>query len=164
MAYGRILGGDNEYRILDIDYRQYAGLGRIGKTLAWTVRSRLGFGGVPWAELSQIGSSNDLRGYRQGRYRDKAMIYGIVEYRYQFTSQKRKQGLSRHGLVGWIGAGSIADRFQDFSDWLPNWGVGYRLEVQPRMSVRADIGFGKEYLESGDVFEPSIYFNFTEAF
>ncbi len=164
LFYGTTLGGDNTYQVYDIDYRQYRQMGRPGKTLGWTVRTRSSRGDVPWAELSQLGSSTDLRGYRQGRYRDKAMVYAIVEYRHQFTSAKRPGGLSRHGVVGWVGGGSVGEDLGGFDHILPNWGVGYRFEVQPRMSVRMDIGFGKEFYSDGDAFEPAVYFNFTEAF
>jgi hypothetical protein len=94
------------------------------------------------------------------------MVYGIVEYRHQFTSDKRETGLSRHGYVAWAGAGTIADDRSEFLSLqvLPNWGVGYRFEVQPRMNVRVDIGFGRDFLDSGNKFIPSVYFNFTEAF
>jgi hypothetical protein len=158
------LGGDNDYQAYDLEYRQYHQLGRPGRTVAWTARTRIATGEVPWAELSQLGSSTDLRGYRQGRYRDKAMVYAIVEYRHQFPSEGRATGLSRHGVVGWGGVGSIGADVPSFDNWLPNWGVGYRFEVQPRMSVRADVGFGREFLESGNVYVPSVYFSFTEAF
>jgi outer membrane protein assembly factor BamA len=164
LSYGKALGGDNTYQVYDVDYRQYRGLSRPGKTLAWTVRARLGYGDVPWAELSQIGSSNDLRGYRLGRYRHKAMMYGIVEYRHQFLNAKREGGMSRHGYVAWVGAGSVGEDLGDLEHVLPNWGVGYRFEVQPRMSVRMDVGFGKEFYSDGEAFEPAVYFNFTEAF
>jgi hypothetical protein len=156
--------GENDYQVYDLEYRQYRQLGRPGRTLAWTARGRLTNGEVPWAELSMVGSSTDLRGYRQGRYRDKAMLYAIGEYRHQFESAGRPTGLSRHGLVGWVGAGSVGGSFADLDKWLPNWGVGYRFEVQPRMSVRADVGFGREYLDSGNKYVPSVYFGFTEAF
>lgn len=159
--YGKFLGGINTYQAYDLDYRQYRAMGRPGKTLAWTVHTRWTKGSVPWAELSQL---NDLRGYRQGRYRDMAMIYGVVEYRHQFASATRETHLSRHGVVAWVGAGSVAPQLGDVSEWLPNWGVGYRLEVQPRMSVRVDLGFGREFFVTGDKYEPSVYFNFTEAF
>jgi Omp85 superfamily domain len=164
LAYGTTLGGDNSYQVYDVDYRQYHALSRPGKTLAWTVRTRISHEDVPWAELSQVGSSNDLRGYRQGRYRDKTMLYGIVEYRHQFLNVKREGGMSRHGYVAWVGAGSIGEDLGDLEHMLPNWGVGYRFEVQPRMSVRMDVGFGKEFYSSGEAFEPAVYFNFTEAF
>jgi hypothetical protein len=164
LSYGGFLGGDNSYQVYDLDYRQYHGLGRKGKTLAWTVRTRWTAGSVPWAELSLLGSGSDLRGYRQGRYRDKAMLYGILEYRHQFTSSTRETGLSRHGFVGWVGGGSVGSSLSELNDWLPNWGIGYRFEVQPRMSVRMDVGFGREFLASGNKFVPSVYFNFTEVF
>ncbi len=156
--------GENDYQVSDLEYRQYRQLGRPGRTLAWTARGRLTNGEVPWAELSMVGSSTDLRGYRQGRYRDKAMLYAIGEYRHQFENAGRPTGLSRHGLVGWVGAGSVGGSFADLDHWLPNWGVGYRFEVQPRMSVRADVGFGREFLDSGNKYVPSVYFGFTEAF
>ncbi len=162
--YGKWLGGQNAYQVYDIDYRQYKQLVRPGRTLAWNARTRLAYNDVPWAELSMVGSSTDLRGYRQGRYRDKAMLYGIVEYRHQFLNAKRKGGMSRHGYVGWLGVGSVGEDFKGLDNWLPNWGIGYRFEVQPRMSVRVDAGFGREFLESGNKFVPSVYFSFTEAF
>ncbi len=39
---------------------------------------------------------------------------------------------------------------------LPNFGIGYRLELQPRMNLRIDYGIGRE--TSG------IYYNFNQAF
>jgi hypothetical protein len=162
--YGKWLGGQNLYQVYDIDYRQYKQLSRPGITLAWTARTRLTYDKVPWAELSQLGSSTDLRGYRQGRYRDKAMLYGILEYRHQFLTANRKGGMSRHGYGGGVGVGSVGSNLSGLDHWLPNWGVGYRFEVQPRMSVRGDLGFGREFLSSGDKFVPSVYFSFTEAF
>lgn len=162
--YGKWLGGGHVYQAYDLDYRQYKQVGRPGRTLAWNARTRLTYGEVPWGELSMVGSSTDLRGYRQGRYRDKAMFYGIVEYRHQFLNAKRKGGMSRHGYVGWLGIGTVGANIGNLDNWLPNWGIGYRFEVQPRMSVRVDAGFGREFLESGNKFVPSIYFSFTEAF
>jgi hypothetical protein len=162
--YGKWLGGNHVYQAYDFDYRQYKQVGRPGRTLAWNARTRLTYGEVPWGELSMVGSSTDLRGYRQGRYRDKAMFYGIVEYRHQFLNAKRKGGMSRHGYVGWFGVGTVGANIGNLDNWLPNWGIGYRFEVQPRMSVRADLGFGREFLAAGNKFVPSVYFSFTEAF
>jgi outer membrane protein assembly factor BamA len=156
--YGTALGGDNDYQIYDVDYRNYIPLGRPGRTLAWEFRTRIGKGDVPWAELSQPGTPFDLRGYRWGRYRDKAMMYMLLEYRSMLGGGDGDPG--PHGLVGWVGGGSIAPRARDFTDWLPNFGVGYRLEVQPRMNVRLDVGFAQEE----DGWQPALYFNFNETF
>jgi hypothetical protein len=56
----------------------------------------------------------------------------------------------------WAGAGSLGDNITDFRNWLPNIGIGYRLQVQPRMNLRIDIGFGTE--------TRGFYFNFNEAY
>jgi hypothetical protein len=157
--YGDYLGSDNVYQIYDLDYRHYINLfNRTGSTLAWQIRFRSGRGNVPWAELSQLGSPFDFRGYIWGRYRDADMQYNILEYRYQFKGKNPFNGykLSRHGVVGWVGIGSVADGIRDFDYWLPNYGFGYRFEVQPRMNVRLDVGFGND--------SKGIYVNFNEAF
>ena len=46
--------------------------------------------------------------------------------------------------VGWIGTGTLDETVTQFDKWLPNFGLGYRFEVQPRMNLRVDFGFGKE--------------------
>lgn len=154
--YGSYLGGNNGYWMLDIDIRNYQQLARLdGQTLAWTVRGRFTQGDVPYGEMSQLGSPTDLRGYTWGRFRHESMVYAIAEYRHMF--RKRSTGeRSKHGLVGWLGGGSIMQEVYEIDNFLYNFGVGYRLEVQPRMNVRFDFGFGRD--------NTGLYFNFTEAF
>ena len=82
------------------------------------------------------------------------MIFFLGEYRHMF--EKQSGDLSKHGVVAWMGTGSIGADPSQFEKWLPNFGFGYRFEVQPRMNLRVDIGIGKE--TSG------FYFNFNEAF
>ena len=64
--------------------------------------------------------------------------------------------ISKHGMVAWLGTGTIGPDPGQFDRWIPNIGFGYRFEVQPRMNLRIDIGIGRE--TSG------FYFNFNEAF
>jgi len=157
--YGGFLGGDNTYRIFDFDYRQYLSVQRPGRTIAWQLSTRIGSGDVPWGELSQLGTPFDLRGYTWGQYRDKTMLFGIIEYRHKFlknTPNAFGRYESRHGVVGWVGAGAVGRELDDFGNILPNAGVGYRYEVQPRMNLRIDVGFGVETL--------NFYVNFNEAF
>ena len=114
--------------------------------------------------MTQVGNPFNLRGYYWGRYRDVAGTYGIVEYRFKFMTNKpnrlrpeegRKE--SRHGVVFWVGLGVIGNDFgSQLGNWLPNVGIGYRFEVQPRMNARVDFGVGTETY--------GIYFNFNEAF
>jgi hypothetical protein len=69
----------------------------------------------------------------------------------------RKTGeRGKHGVAAWLGVGTVMEDLTEMENWLPNFGIGYRFEVQPRMNVRCDYGIGKD--SSG------LYFNFTEAF
>lgn len=153
MIYGHYLGGQNNYQVLNIDARHYIQVFKPGQTLAIQLRGRFASGDVSYGEMSQLGTPFDLRGYLWGQYRDRNMIFGIAEYRHSFYKSDGKR--SRFGAVGWVGAGSIAPDMR-FDQWLPNGGIGLRIEAQPRMAIRLDYGIGKH--SSG------FYFNFNEAF
>ena len=156
LFYSTAFGGDNKYQEYSLDYRQYYSFSP-NDVLAWQVKSRFTFGEVPYGEMSQIGTPFDLRGYTWGQFRDYHMGFILVEYRKTFN---RKNGeKSPHGIVTWFGSGSVFDSDDIESNninSLPNFGIGYRLEIQPRMHFRIDLGMGKE--TSG------LYFNFNQAF
>jgi hypothetical protein len=154
-AFGKHPG----YQVFDLDYRHYLSLGRPGSTLTWNLFTRTARGGVPWGELGQVGSPFDLRGYRWGRYRDKTIAYGIVEYRYMFSAGRLADGstkISRHGVVGWFGFGTLGSDYAHLNGLLPNVGLGYRFAVQGRLNARIDYGVGRD--------SQAFYFNFTEAY
>lgn len=152
--YGNYFGGQNNYQAYEFDYRHYKTVSKPGRTLVWTVKGRTTKGDIPWAEMSQLGTPYDLRGYTWGRYRDNAMALGMVEYRHTFYKRDGKR--SKHGIVLWSGVGSVASSFGEMSNWLPNAGIGYRFEVQKRMNLRIDFGIGKQ--------TNGTYINFNEAF
>ncbi len=157
VSYSQALGGDNDFQTYRLDYRHFVTLKKPGRTLAWQMKMRAAFGEVPYGEMSQLGTPFDLRGYRWGRYRNDHMVYLLTEYRHAFY--RRDQKKSVHGAVVWMGAGTVFDEDefrQSQMEWLPNVGLGYRFEVQPRMNVRIDYGFGSK--SSG------FYFNFNQAF
>jgi hypothetical protein len=152
--YEPYFGSDNTFQVYLLDMRKYWTIKRPGSTLAVQLKSRLGFGDVPYGEMSQPGTPYDLRGYYWGRFRAPSMLFGIVEYRYMFL--KKDKQLSPHGMVIWTGAGTMGNTVRTFEDILPNVGVGYRLQVQPRMNLRFDFGLGTNSY--------GFYFNFIEAF
>lgn len=121
----------------------------------------MGFGDIPFTELPMFGSPFDLRGYYWGKYRDRTMAYGLVEYRYMFCSEEarlRGRFLSRLGFAVWGGTGSIGATPADWNRWKANYGVGLRFEVQPKKNFRLDVG--REPGVKGWLF----YMNMTEAF
>lgn len=94
--------------------------------------------GTPWPMLARMGGSQRMRGYYQGRYTDNDMITFQVELRQRIWR--------RIGCTFWGGAGNVfsdLERF-DWSETLPNYGVGLRWELKKRVNVRLDYGFGKK--------------------
>lgn len=155
---GMILSNPNDFYKITFDARKYFPLGNR-KTLALQFNTKHTTGDVPWSEMPQIGTPTDLRGYQWGRFRDKTATFGIAEYRHMFNRRRlNKKGNynSRFGFAGWLGMGCVSSNYGDMNDWLPNAGVGIRAEVQPRMNIRIDYGFGKD--------SHAFYFTFSEAF
>lgn len=160
IIYNKVIGSDNNFSRLELDYRQYKSVGRR-KVLAWSVQSKNVFGDVPLTQYSLLGTPFDLRGYYKGQYRDKSAHLMMAEYRSMLNtdrSTKMKRLLSRLGFVAWGGLGFIGPCMGKISGVLPNAGLGLRIEVQPRMNVRLD--FGRNFKNGANLF----YFNMTEAF
>jgi hypothetical protein len=162
-GYLRALGGQYNFGNVSLDYRQYVPLTRLGKrrVLAWTVNCKNVFGDVPFTRYPLIGSPFDLRGYYMGQYRDRSTLVALAEYRHMFNcgySTRLRRLLSKLGFAVWGGAGMLGPRPMKYEAVLPNFGAGLRIEVQPRMNFRFDVGrspIDKQTL---------IYFNMTEAF
>ncbi len=105
--------------------------------LAANVHARFTYGDTPWGLMSTLGGSYNMRGYYEGRFRDKSEIDACIELRQHIWR--------RNGIVAWLGAGSV---FPDFSSMrlrhiLPNYGIGYRWEFKHFINVRLDLGFGR---------------------
>lgn len=159
--FGKYWGGTYNYEIIELEYRQFKNVFRPRSTLAWIAKSQIGLGDIPFTELPTFGSPFDLRGYYMGKYRDKSMAYGIVEYRHMFGSPaKYKSGnfWAKCGFVAWVGTGTIGETPFDWNKWKLNFGVGLRFQMQPGKNFRLDIG--KEPGQPG----MQVYMNMTEAF
>lgn len=159
--FGKYWGGAYNYEIIELEYRQFKNVFRPRSTLAWIAKSQIGLGDIPFTELPTFGSPFDLRGYYMGKYRDKSMAYGIVEYRHMFGSPaKYKSGnfWAKCGFVAWVGTGTIGGTPFDWNKWKLNFGAGLRFQMQPGKNFRLDVG--KEPGQPG----MQVYMNMTEAF
>lgn len=161
MAYEKWFGSDNNYYRIEFDYRQYKSVGKR-KVLAWTVQSKNVLGKrIPLNKYILSGTPFDLRGYYMGQFRDKTSHVAMFEYRQMFNTDKSnwfKKILNRLGYVAWGGVGFMGPDPFKIEGVLPNVGVGLRVEVQPRMNVRLDLG--RDFINKQNLF----YFNMTEAF
>ncbi len=121
-----------------------------GAVLAGAFHSRLSYGRVPWSQLSTFGGSSTMRGYYDGRFRDKGES--------DVTLELRQHVWRRNGVAVWLGAGTVYPRLSAFRfrHVLPNGGIGYRWEFKARTNVRVDFGFGRG--------ETSFIFSINEAF
>ena len=145
----RFLGNDYCFSTTDLTVSTYRQVWK-GGVLAGELHGGFNYGNPAWCLMSEVGGNSRMRGYFEGRYRDKHIIEAQVELR-----QRIKK---RHGAVVWVGAAEVFPRF-DAMRWksiLPNAGVGYRWEFKQRINVRVDCGFSKN--------GPGFMFNINEAF
>lgn len=142
----------NEYAFSTTAFRfdAYQRLGK-GTVLAEDIGANLNFGNPSWGMMAELGGTHSMRGYYEGRYRDKHSLEATVEL--------RQHVWKRNGIVVWVGAGTIFPKFSALrsKQILPNAGVGYRWEFKKNVNVRLDYGFGK----SG---QSGFLFNINEAF
>lgn len=161
IAYSKILGSDRNFSRLELDYRQYKSVGNR-KVIAWTAQSKNVFGNhIPLTQYALTGTPFDLRGYYMGQYRDKSSHVLMAEYRQMINTDRStwiKRMLHHVGFVAWTGCGFMGPTPGKIEAALPNFGLGLRIEVQPRMNVRLDLG--KNTINNQTLF----YFNMTEAF
>lgn len=122
-----------------------------GGILATDVRGSFNFGNPSWAMMAKLGNPSSMRGYYEGRYRDKHKLEAQIEL--------RQHVWRRNGIVLWGGAGCVFPKFSALRTRhiLPNYGLGYRWEFKKDVNIRLDYGFGKAG-QSG------FLFNINEAF
>jgi len=147
--YPKFIGSTYTFNKTEVTFRYYQQVWK-GGVIAFDAQGLFNYGDVAWNMMAQAGSSQQMRGYYAGRYRDKNMIQSQIELRQNIYR--------RSGAVVWVGAGNVFSKFSDF-EWrhtLPTYGIGYRWEFKKRVNVRLDYGFGKG--------ESSFYFSINEAF
>lgn len=145
----RFLANKYAFSLTELTVSTYGGVWK-GGILAFRYHTRLTYGNTPWGLLSTLGGSKNMRGYFEGRYRDKMEMDATLEL--------RQHVWRRNGVVAWIGAGSVFPKFSAMR-WrtvLPNYGFGYRWEFKKNMNVRVDVGFGRH--------EWGLNFSINEAF
>ena len=146
----RFMGNDYAFSTTAFRFDAYQRLGK-GTVLAEDIGANLNFGNPSWGMMAELGGTHSMRGYYEGRYRDKHSLEATVEL--------RQHVWKRNGIVVWVGAGTIFPKFSALrsKQILPNAGVGYRWEFKKNVNVRVDYGFGK----SG---QSGFLFNINEAF
>lgn len=106
-----------------------------GAVLACDLYADATAGTPSWHMYAKMGGMERMRGYYEGRYRDKKLVETQIELRQKIYR--------RHGIVGWIGGGQVwgTDKFR-WDNTLYSFGCGYRFEFKNRMNIRLDYGWG----------------------
>lgn len=145
----RFLGNRRPFALTEFDFSTYHALWKDA-ILAVNFHTRVTYGDTPWGFLSTFGGADNMRGYFEGRYRDKG--------EFDFCVELRQHIWHRNGLVVWGGAGMVFPSLKEITmrKMLPNYGIGYRWEFKKRVNVRFDIGFGKN--------QTGFIFSINEAF
>ncbi len=110
-------GSDTRFDEYQLHYSRYHSLDDKN-VLAWEMDGAFTQGDVPWSMMPLLGSNQRMRGYYEGRYRDKNAVSGQLEYRRKLDW--------RHGVVGWLGAGTMGRRF---TRWITDAGYPRRASA-----------------------------------
>jgi hypothetical protein len=151
LFYRSAFGSDYSYDDVQVDLRNFF------KTFSDHIIAVQGMGefidgSAPFQSLAKFGGQNMMRGYFDGRYRDKNGVALQAEYRIPVWW--------RIGLVGFAGVAQVAEHISNLAlnrFWFAG-GVGLRFAWNPeeRVNLRLDYGAGNN--SSG------VYITMTEAF
>lgn len=106
-----------------------------GAVFAYDLFADFTAGTPSWHMYAKLGGMDRMRGYYEGRYRDKRLVETQIEL--------RQKVYKRHGVVAWIGGGQVwgTKNFQ-WENTLYSFGCGYRFEFKKGMNIRLDYGWG----------------------
>ncbi|MEY2963137.1 MAG: hypothetical protein RL754_398 [Bacteroidota bacterium] len=112
-------------------------------------------GDAPFNMLSLMGGESLMRGYYLGRYRDRHLLAGQIEYRILPFDFSKRWGASAFLAAGQVYGTQTAF---DWNNFLPTGGVGVRYLIFPEKDIytRIDLAYTRE--GSG------VYFFIGEAF
>ena len=150
-GYPKIWFADFGFARYTLDLRGYVPVART-QVLALQAVGSATSGEPPFDQLPELGGDRLLRGYFQGRYRDRHLIAFQAEYRLPV--------FWRLGAVGFVGVGQVADDLSGFGldRFRPAGGLGLRflLAGDEELNIRADFAFGEGssgfYLAFGEAF------------
>jgi len=154
MNYNTAAGSDYNMTTYVIDNRIYRPV-KENTVFAAQLYGQFTSGNAPFNMLALMGGESLMRGYYLGRYRDKNLVAGQVEYRilpFEFSK--------RWGASVFLAAGQVYGDEYGFSwdQFLPTGGAGIRYLIFPEKDIytRIDVSFTEE--------GRGVYFFIGEAF
>lgn len=150
-AFNEAMGGDYAFQRVRIDLRQFIDV--PGGVVALQVYAERLFGDVPFRALAALGGEDRMRGFFRGRYVDRALVLGQLEYRMPVWD--------RFGAAAFVGIGAIAESMRelDLGGLRVAGGFGLRFAIDPKdhVNVRLDVAHANDG-------STNVYFTLGEAF
>jgi hypothetical protein len=152
------VGGNNNLTggFLNVEFTQFFALSKRF-VLGFDIQSQNWTGNQsPFYLLPALGSDEMMRGYYNGRFRDRNLLAGQTELRYRMSE--------RFGIVGFIGTGEVFNKEFSVNQLKPNYGGGLRyfFDIQKGLSIRIDYGVGEK--RRGESRQSGVYVGLGEAF
>jgi hypothetical protein len=151
LFYTKDLGSDFTYSWFEVNSRKYWAF-LPDHILAVQIFLQTVGGVPPFFKYPALGGPKIMRGYFEGRYRDKNYFAWQVEYRQYFWW--------RFGFVAFAGMGDVVNDLTRLAlhDLKPSYGAGLRFlfSKEQKINLRIDAGFGQG--------TNGIYFGIQEAF
>jgi hypothetical protein len=153
MLFDGAIGSDYDYFTVTIDLRRYMAVFKSHVLALRALGNGIG-GDPPFDILPQLGGDALLRGYYQGRFRDKDLLAFQAEYRAPVWWKLGAVAFASAGQVAPDLGGLRVDAFH------PAAGFGFRFLIQEAegVQIRADFAWGFDVESSG------FYINIGEAF
>jgi len=137
-TFGGGLGSDYGFTRYNLDVRQYLPV-LSSHVVAFQGYMNIITGDPPFNMMSLFGGGELMRGYYEGRYRDKSMVAFQAEYRMPVWR--------RFGLACFLGVGDVSDTMSHFAwrDFKHSVGFGFRYLLSPeeKVNVRCDVAYGR---------------------
>ncbi|MEI6266161.1 MAG: hypothetical protein WCP74_13770 [Sphingobacteriia bacterium] len=128
-----VLGDQYNYGEWMLDWRKFIPVSNLN-TLAFQFMNRTTIGDVPLREMPRLGSSNLMRGFFTGRFRDKSFTAAQSEFRFHIW---RWLYGSAFGAVGIVGE-SISSYESNNTRYAGGAGLRFLVNKKNRMFVRLD--------------------------
>lgn len=153
LLYGNATGSEYNYQSFELRASKYLA---IKPSKFWVLGinfyGNYVTGEVPFDQIPGLGNDNIMRGYYNGRFREKNYMAMQAEWRMPIWKII--------GAVAWVGTGQVGSSWASYS-WQglkPNFGFGLRVmfDQASRTNIRFDQGFGDNvnggYLNIGESF------------
>lgn len=147
----KIWGASFEHIRLTIDYSRYKQL-KWKHIVAGNLFTSFGNGTVPFYQMALLGGGKKMRGFYEGRFRDKNAW--TLQGEYRATIWKRI------GMVAFLSVGDVASRVGAFKFQTIKvaYGTGLRvlIDKNQKINLRLDVAWAEP--------KPNFYLTLTEAF